>query len=79
LLLFLTPLISKSTKRSAAQFVLEYGEQDKAFFEEILRKNILTFEYDEKTVKPEIEYQLRKTKDDREKGLKNRGGKDDNE
>jgi hypothetical protein len=45
LLFFVTPLIFKSTKKSAAQFVLEYAEQNKEFFEELVKNNILTFKY----------------------------------
>jgi hypothetical protein len=44
LLLFLvTPMISKATKKSAAQFVLEHAQEDKEFFEMLVESNLLTF------------------------------------
>jgi hypothetical protein len=43
LIIFITPLLSKSTKRSAAQFVLEYAEENKDFFEALVKNNILDF------------------------------------
>ena len=46
LLFFVTPIISKATKKSAAEFVLEYAEQNKEFFEALIKKNILIFRDD---------------------------------
>lgn len=42
-LFFITPAIFSSTKKSAAQFVLEHAENDPAFFDRLVEQNILTF------------------------------------
>jgi len=42
-LFIVTPLIFKSTKKSAAQFVLEHAENDPAFFDQLEERNLLTF------------------------------------
>ena len=42
-LLFATPLISRSVKKSAAQFVLEHAEENEEFFNMLVEKNLLIF------------------------------------
>lgn len=43
LLLVVTPMIFRATKVSAAQFVLEHAQENKAFFDKLVENNILTF------------------------------------
>ena len=43
LLLFVTPLISSSIKKSAAQFVLEHAEATPEFFDFLVSKKLLVF------------------------------------
>jgi hypothetical protein len=43
LLFVVTPMISRSTKKSAAEFVLEHAENDAQFFSFLVEKNLLTF------------------------------------
>ena len=42
-LIFITPSISRSVKKSAAEFVLEHAEEDENFFDMLVEKNLLTF------------------------------------
>ena len=44
LLVFVTPMISSSVKRSAAQFVLEHATEDREFFELLVSNNLLIFQ-----------------------------------
>jgi hypothetical protein len=41
LLFIVTPVISRATKKSAAEFVLEYAECDAEFFNFLVEKNLL--------------------------------------
>ena len=43
LLVFVTPTIAKSVKRSAAEFVLEYASANEEFFTLLIEKNLLEF------------------------------------
>ena len=43
LLFIVTPLLSRSTKKSAAEFVLEHAENDEQFFSLLIEKNLLIF------------------------------------
>ncbi len=43
LLLFVTPLLSSSLKRSAAQFVLEHATQNGEFFDLLVANDLLVF------------------------------------
>jgi hypothetical protein len=43
LLIFVTPLIASSTKKSAAQFVLEHAQDNKDFFNQLVKNNLLVF------------------------------------
>lgn len=43
LLVVLTPAISSSVKRSAAEFVLEHATEDSLFFDFLVSKNLLKF------------------------------------
>lgn len=43
LLVFVTPLISSSVKRSAAQFVLEHATNDAEFFDLLVSNDLLVF------------------------------------
>ncbi len=43
LLFFMTPMISRATKKSAAQFVLEHAEENEEFFNKVVGENSLTF------------------------------------
>jgi hypothetical protein len=45
LLFFVTPTISASVKRSAAQFVLEHAEENEEFFTMLVERDLLTFKY----------------------------------
>lgn len=42
-LIFVTPMIFRATKKSAAQFVLQHAEDDEAFFNLLVARNLLTF------------------------------------
>lgn len=44
LLVFVTPLISSSVKRSAAQFVLEHATEDGEFFDFLVANDLLVFQ-----------------------------------
>ncbi len=44
-LFFVTPIIFSATKKSAAQFVLEHAENDPAFFDKLVERNLLTFRH----------------------------------
>jgi len=43
LLFFVTPAISSAIKKSAGQFVLEHAQDNREFFEELVRNNLLVF------------------------------------
>jgi hypothetical protein len=43
LLFFVTPIIFRATRKSAAEFVLEHAEEDEQFFNELVRQNVLVF------------------------------------
>lgn len=43
MLFFITPMIFKATKQSAAQFVLDYAEESEEFFKQLVANNLLTF------------------------------------
>lgn len=43
LLFIVTPMILRATKKSAAEFVLEYAENDAQFFSFLVEKNLLIF------------------------------------
>jgi len=43
LICFVTPTISSAIKKSAAEFVLEHVEENKAFFEKMVEKDLLMF------------------------------------
>jgi hypothetical protein len=43
ILFFISPAILHSVKKSCAEFVLEYAEQDPAFFTKLFESNILSF------------------------------------
>ena len=44
LLLFIgTPIIFRATKRSAAEFVLGHAEENKQFFDKLVKSNLLMF------------------------------------
>jgi hypothetical protein len=43
LLIFVTPLIASSTKKSAAQYVLEHAQDNKDFFDQLIKNNLLFF------------------------------------
>lgn len=51
LLFIVTPIISKSVKKSAAQFLLEYAEEDKKFFKLLLEHDALIFKETEGDIK----------------------------
>ncbi len=43
LLIFITPMISSATKKSASQFVLEYAQINQQFYEMLIKNNLLVF------------------------------------
>ncbi len=43
LLVTVTPIISRATKKSAAEFVLEHAENNEEFFNLLVEKNLLIF------------------------------------
>jgi hypothetical protein len=43
LLFFVTPTISRSVKRSAAEFVLEYASNNELFFNHLVEKDLIVF------------------------------------
>ena len=43
LLLVVTPMIYRASKRSAAQFVLEHAQDNKVFFDDLMRNKMLIF------------------------------------
>ena len=44
LLIFITPIISRATKKSASQFVLEYAQENKQFYEMLIKNDLLHFQ-----------------------------------
>lgn len=46
LLVFVTPMISSAIKKSARQFVLEYAEENKEFFNKLVENSLLVFRED---------------------------------
>jgi hypothetical protein len=44
LLIFVTPMIFRATKQSAAQFVLEHAQENKEFFDKLVENNLLVFQ-----------------------------------
>lgn len=41
---FVTPTIASSTKKSASQFVLEHAEENEEFFNRLVEKDLLVFQ-----------------------------------
>lgn len=48
LLVVVTPMISSATKRSCAEFVVEYAAENKEFFTKLVQENLLLFKEDNK-------------------------------
>ena len=43
LLIFVSPIIMKATKKSAAQFVIEYANENKEYFDFLVREEFISF------------------------------------
>ena len=43
LLIFVSPMIFRATKKSCAEFVLEHAQDNKEFFEKMVESDMLTF------------------------------------